>query len=226
MKAHYGTALKYAGDAQITLQDEFLSATPDALLVVGSGHNNTREAIVLECKSIDPRAHLPDAKPEHVFQAQVQMGLFNKLTPYKPQRAIISYTNSSFWNEVTEFPITFDPDVFAVAQSRAACIMQATSASEMKPEGWIAGGGECEYCPFVRACGKIRRGPTIADVTPVDDPQFVAEVADLARQYEYARQSVKLAEKQVRECQDAIKTRLNDKRRVASTATASALFGR
>jgi len=35
--------------------------------------------VVLECKSIDPRANIDEVKPEHLYQVQVQLGLIRKL---------------------------------------------------------------------------------------------------------------------------------------------------
>ena len=72
--------------------------------------------------------------------------------------------------------VAFDPATFATAKQRARNIMQARSAAELSPEGWVAGGSECKYCPFTQACGRERASKT-AEV----DPQFVAEVGDLAR---------------------------------------------
>ena len=131
---------------------------------------------MVECKTADPRTRLEQAKPEHVYQAQVQLGLLRELTPHRPNFALISYTDASFWDNVLEFVVAFDPAIFATAKERARNIMLARSAAELSPEGWVAGGSECKYCPFTTACGRARTGKT-AGV----DPQFVAEVGDLAR---------------------------------------------
>jgi hypothetical protein len=58
--------------------------------------------------------------------------------------------------------------------------MTARSALELRPEGWIAGGKECEYCCYTKACGRERVRVPDAESAPAD-PQFVAEVARLAQ---------------------------------------------
>jgi hypothetical protein len=182
MRRAFGDKLLYAGDQQQTLVSEFLSATPDGLLIelphdalaalgvpdIGAGD------LVVECKTCDPRTRLEQAKPEHVYQAQVQIGLLRELTPHRPNFAVISYTDASFWDACLEFVVAFDPAIYATAKERARNIMLARSATELSPEGWVAGAGECKYCPFTTACGRARK--TAAEV----DPQFIAEVDDLA----------------------------------------------
>jgi hypothetical protein len=183
MRAHFGDRLLYAGEQQQTFVSEFLSATPDGLLIdlprdvltpVGVPDIETGE-LVVECKTADPRSRLAAPKPEHIFQAQVQIGLLRECTKHRPLYALISYADASFWDNVIEFVVPFDPAVFATAKRRAREIMLARSGAELKPEGAIAGGSECKYCPYTRACG---RRP--ADDKAID-PQFVAEVGDLAR---------------------------------------------
>lgn len=219
LRACFGKALLYAGSEQQTLVNEFLSATPDALLtglprdalaVLGVADIGGDRSLVVECKTADPRTNLDEAKPEHVFQAQVQLGLFRELTPHRPAFALISYTNASFWHEITEFPIAFDPDVFATAKRRAALIMTARAADDLKPEGWIAGGRECEFCPFTRACGRKRHEvPTQANADP--DPQFVAEIVDLARALKHEEHEAKAASARLRELQTDIRERLRSR---------------
>jgi hypothetical protein len=87
--------------------------------------------------------------------------------------------------------------------------MTATHAADLRPEGWIAGGRECEYCPFTKACGIERR--SVPSINAEADPQFAAEVADLAlsiRQCERARDR---ADEQARQMQDELKARLRAK---------------
>jgi hypothetical protein len=184
MRARFGTQLLYAGDQQQTLVSEFLSATPDGLLVglprdalapLGVADLGTGE-LVVECKTADPRTRLEQAMPEHVFQAQVQLGLLRELTPHRPGFALISYTDAAYWNNVIEFAVAFDPATFATAKQRARDIMLARSAAELKPEGRIAGGSECRHCAFSGAC----QGTRVNNAAGID-PQFIAEVGDLGR---------------------------------------------
>ena len=138
------------------------------------------ECVTVECKTIDPRANLTEAKPENVFQTHVQMGLIRDTTKYKPTHSVLSYTDASFWSDVKEFVIEFDPGIYAAAHQRAEKIMTGTmSTQEYKPEGWIAGGDECRYCPFTKACGIERRNLPYVEEDRVD-PQFAAEIRDMA----------------------------------------------
>lgn len=209
LKLTYGERLLFSGPKQRTFVSGFLSATPDGLLTElepGSVAEGSGTEVMTECKTADPRTNLIEAKSENVFQTQVQMGIVREQTPYKPTHSILSYTDASFWNEVVEFVIPFDPSTYEAAKKRAALIMTATDAGELKPEGWIAGGRECEYCPFTKACGIQRRSVPDTDIKP--DPQFVAEMADMAlaaKRFELARDT---ADTQLRSVQQAIRDRL------------------
>lgn len=219
LRARFGDKLLYAGDQQQTFISEFLSATPDGLLIdqprdalaaLGVA-NIDGDSVVVENKSIDPRVRLDEAKAEHAYQAIVQIGLIRELTPYRPVYAVISYVNASFLDDVAEFAVRFDQAVFENAKRRAAQIMVAQSPDELKPEGWIAGGKECEYCPFNRACGRIRHAvPTRAMAQPLD-PQFIAEIADLAREAKARRSLSEAAVDDLRGIEHELKERLRAK---------------
>ena len=75
---------------------------------------------------------------------------------------------------------------------------------------WIAGGRECQHCPFSVACG-VQRKDVPAENKNVADPQFVAEISDLARQYKLAQFMVEKSETDVRQLQTDIKSRLQEK---------------
>jgi hypothetical protein len=168
-------------------------------------------SLVVEAKTIDPRAKLDEPKPEHVFQVQAQIGLIRELTPYQPEFALISYANASFLDDIVEFAIRFDPVVFANAKRRAARILTAHAASELKPEGWIASGHECEFCSFTKACGIVRHAmPTRPLAAPLD-PQFLAEISDLAREAQQRRAAVDAATIGLRAIEHEIKERLHAK---------------
>lgn len=218
MKSVFGEKLLFAGAEQKTLVNRFLSATPDGLLTNMPSNALTHlgiddingDCILIEAKTADPRTNLSAPKPENVFQTQVQMGLIRDLTPYKPNYSLLSYTDASFWNEVLEFPIEFDPEIYRAAETRAATIMTATSAADLKPEGWIAGGKECEYCPFTKACGVARTSVPEKSDAPVDQ-QFVAEIADMARELKNLEMENENEVKKIRTLQDAIRDRLREK---------------
>jgi len=119
-------------------------------------------SLLLDCKSIDPRANLRQPKPEHVFQMHVGMGLVRRATDHQPEYAILSYIDASFWDHITEFPVRFDPRVYDAAIERARSIMAATDPGDLAPEGKIAGGGECRYCAWGQQCV----GTTLASMPP------------------------------------------------------------
>jgi len=205
MRAKYNHLAMFMGEEQKTFFDGPLSATPDCLLKNG-------EYVLVEFKTIDPRVTLLEPKPEHYYQAQIQLGILNALGEYPCNKAIISYTDASFLSETKEFTVEFDPAVYQAAIKRANMILMAENMREIEPEGWIAGGAECKYCPFSRACGRQRTLGLEDRDTGIADPQFVAEIADLARQYKLAQNLIDDYEKDVRKLQYEIKERLRDRK--------------
>lgn len=218
LRARFGDKLKFAGDEQRQFKSGLLSATPDALLtdvpsdilaslgVPDIGAN----CLLLECKSIDPRAKVDTPKPEHRYQALVQLGVVREITKFQPRFAVINYINASFWDDVTEFIVEFDHGIYASAKARAAKVLTAAVAAELPPEGWIAGGHECEHCPFTKACGIERRAMSSATTTPAD-PQFVSEIRDIALAYKARQGEVDAATTRLREAQYEIRERLRAK---------------
>lgn len=146
-----GAELRYAGEEQMTLGLGRLSATPDGCITgLGQGDGG----ILVECKSIDPRSKLTGPKPEHEFQVQVGMGLLRRSDyPEHPEYAVISYIDASDWSKVTEFSVKYDDRMFAAARGRAEAIYVAETPDDLPAEGKIAGGRECQYCPYQRQCG-------------------------------------------------------------------------
>jgi hypothetical protein len=222
LSARYGPALLYAGNDQRTLRLGYLSATPDGLLIdqprdalasFGVSDIGADRCVVLEAKTIDPRVQIDEPKPEHVLQAITQLGLIREMTRHQPDYALISYTDASFWSETYEFIIGFDENVYAAVKARAAAIMTATSPAELKPEGWIAGGAECKYCAFTKACGRERSCVPAhePDQTSQPDAQFAAEIADLAREAKRFQVEADGLNIKFRDAQNGIKKRLQDK---------------
>ena len=233
MRQRFGRRLLYAGRHQKRLEHLYLSATPDALIIgltpAEQGEIGTEANCVLaECKTVDPRTNLTNPKEENKYQTIVQLGLVRQTTKWKPTHAIISYADASFWGDVKEFVIEFDPVVYQNAQERAAQIMTSTDVREMPPEGWIAGGHECRYCPFTRACGIERRNLPFADDDAPIDPQFRAEITDMARTLREAEEARDRDDARVRELQDELKSRLREKgiRKIAGIVSWSAVKGR
>lgn len=233
MRAKFGDRLLWAGAEQETLEYGFISATPDALitkltrkeqLMIGTAAN----CVLAECKTADPRTNLTGPKAEHRYQTIVQLGLVRATTKYQPTHAIISYVDASFWSDIKEFVVEYDDEVYQNARERAQQIQTSDDVKEMPPEGWIAGGNECRYCPFTGPCGIERRNLPYADEKVEVDPQFASEVLSMARELRDAEQNRDRDEARVRELQDDLKARLRDKgiRKVPGVVTWSAVKGR
>jgi CRISPR/Cas system-associated exonuclease Cas4 (RecB family) len=168
MRAYVGLGrLHYAGRYQRTFfdKDGHLSATPDGVVA----DLDRSECFLVECKSLDPRAKIETARPEHVYQLQVQMGLVREQTPFKPAYGILAYIDASFLDESREFRVDFDPALFAQARERAKAIFEANNADALRPEGYIAGKAECEYCPFRRSCSTMRANAVPSEQGQLDD---------------------------------------------------------
>jgi len=188
LKKRFKKNLIMAGKDQKSLFKGFLSATPDGLVInqprdtlkaFGIADIGEGRCFVVEGKSIDPRVPLAEAKSENVYQVHCQLGLIRECTKYRPEYALISYIDASFHDSVTEFVIKFNPHIYKRAKIRATEIKTAKSPMELKPEGWIAGGKECEYCAFLGPCN-IARFNLPNSEKPVDD-QFKAEIIDMCR---------------------------------------------
>jgi hypothetical protein len=89
--------------------------------------------------------------------------------------------------------------------------MTDTSLERIPPEGWIAGGHECKYCPFTKACGIERRNLPFTDDEKPLDKQFVAEITDMAQVIKSAEGSRDACDALMRTTQDAMKNRLREK---------------
>jgi len=218
MKLKFGDNILYSGPDQRTFVSGYISATPDALIInqsrdclkhLGVPDIGPSGVLLAESKTVDPRTNLVEAKVENYMQTVVQMGLVRECTDYKPDYDVLTYTDASFWSEVSEFAVPFDSALYDVAKRRAAIIINAESGKELKPEGWIAGGKECSFCPFVKACGVERRA--VPQNNARATPQFVAEISDYARKYNELQAIVDRDTTGLKELAHTIKERLKDK---------------
>jgi hypothetical protein len=238
LRKRYGANLLFAGKDQKTFIGEYLSATPDGLLIkqprdvlkhLGIKDIGACGCIMIECKTIDPRVNLSEAKHVNIMQTQVQMGLMREKTKYKPNFAVLSYANASFMDDITEFPVEFDAGLYERVTGRAKRILEVSGAKELRPEGWIAGGKECDHCPFAKECGIERHNlPTAKWAGKPVDPQFRAEMTDMVRQAKAAQEARDAAEEKFREHQDSIKHRLREKdvRKIDGVVNWSSVKGR
>jgi hypothetical protein len=109
---------------------------------------------------------------------------------------------------VREFVVAFDPAVYATAKQRARKIMHAAEAAEVSPEGYIAGGRECDFCPFSKLCGIARTSVPTGDSKL--DLAVVAEVASLGREIIRLDQVAEQAATSLRERKEAMRNRLRE----------------
>lgn len=218
LRRKYGANLLFAGTEQEKMVRGRLSATPDGL-IVNQRYDALRElgvkniksdCFTAECKTIDPRTNLVEAKEVNVYQTNTQMGLFRTETKYKPEYACLSYTDASFWSEVEEFAIQFNPIMFKAAEERADEIITAKDGSKLLPEGWITGGKECSFCPFTHACGIERRGVPYGSRQA--NPQFAAEMEDMAKEYNTVALNIKKKQTVLKTMEVQIKQRLREKK--------------
>lgn len=211
-----GSTLHYAGAEQRTLAREYLSATSDAVIT-----GLTRDAlslygiedietdcIVVDCKTVDPRTNLEEAKAENVFQIHVQIGLVRELTNFRPEYGVLTYTDASFWDDGKVFVIKFDPAVYAHAHARATRIMTAVEANLLRPEGVIAGGKECDYCPYTKSCGQLRSESVPTEVKSTVEPRLAREILDLARLVRDQKDKAEAAKFSSGELADQLKEKL------------------
>ena len=82
------------------------------------------------------------------------MGLVRRCTDFAPEYAVISYTNASFWDQVTEFPVRYSERVYAAGAERARAVFAATD-----PAGDAAGrqAGRRRRMQVLRLGGAMRR---------------------------------------------------------------------
>lgn len=180
-----GAELLYAGSEQETLKKGRLSATPDGL-VVGVARDALAQlgvddilsdCFVTEYKSFDPRASIKAAKPVHVGQVQVQMGLIHELTEFRPEYAVIIYFNASFISDIRIFWVKRDPKVYEAAKFRSNKVYTATDPKELLPEGKI--NGDCKLCEFTEECA-VTQGDTSPKVKAPVAPEVHERLAELA----------------------------------------------
>jgi hypothetical protein len=190
LRAHFGDRLILSGDEQRSFIAEELRATPDGLLIelipdqaTALGLSADCSTCVIELKTADPRMSLDEPKPAHVLQVQVQLGLLRERTNHDPTHGLIVYLDCSDFSART-FVIKYDAAVYANAKVRARRILTAAAASDLPPEAYIAGGQECQMCPF--------RGPCLASRTTPPNGDSDVDTADVAAISQLAREAVRL----------------------------------
>lgn len=233
LRAEYGDDLLYAGPDQQTFVSDTLSATPDGLLInqprdllkeFGIPDMGSNE-LVVECKSIDPRVDLKKEKMTHRAQTIVQMGLIREHTPYKPNYALITYVDASFFSEINEFVVSYDANQLKYAKDRAR-VMLTEDPMELQPEGVLAGGGECKHCPFTSVCKNYEKNfPEKSDQL---DEEKLDELSQLCQEYKTVVEQVEELEVTQKTLAETIKKflRANNVKKITGLVTYSLTKGR
>lgn len=158
-----GADLDYEGDNQVTFVADQNSATPDGL-VFNLPRNALEkygipdiksDCVLVEIKSIDPRAGLDEEKSVHHGQAQIQMGILHQMGEFKPYYTVILYINASFYDDVTPFIVEYDPRIYKTARARAKQLFSTTDPAKLVAEGKLS--DACRMCAYTHACAKASK---------------------------------------------------------------------
>jgi CRISPR/Cas system-associated exonuclease Cas4 (RecB family) len=171
-----GYKFEYMGKHQRSFYDAELgvSGTPDGVVTLPDG-----EVVLLEIKSIDPRANknnLP--KKSHVWQVQQNMYLVNKCLGIELKRAVLVYIDASNVYDIKEFSITYDGELVQIMLERAVTLWKATVPDDLEPDGVYS--GDCENCPATHHCSKtVEMQNTLAKLADKPSPFLRGETESL-----------------------------------------------
>lgn len=204
--------LLMAGEDQTTLVKGRASATPDGLIVglerdalkqYGIPDNYTGQ-VMLEIKSIDPRATLEEEKGNHHGQTQMQMGLIRDLTDYKPHFAVILYVNASFYDDIKVFVVEFDENIYKNGLARAEVPWETNDPTEIRPEGKFT--GDCDYCKWRHACGNVVKESIPEKLKKAaEDPEAVSAMLEPITEYFEAKVDYDAAKQRFDEAKELVK---------------------
>lgn len=224
IRKFFPTAKIYGmGANQTTLIDGLLSSTPDGFVThlprnclehmgipdIGQcpGCPEGYGSLLTEAKSIDPRVNLSEEKGVHHGQTQIQMGLVRAKTPFKPNYAVIIYTNASWYDQNDTYAVAFDPQMYLEAQNRAEEVFGHDEPLDLLPEGRIT--GDCKYCPYQNTCyeGSKGRAPK-DDLSDGLEAETREEIEKIAREVAELAAEKKAAEKTHKEASERLKLAL------------------
>lgn len=154
---------EYGSEGQTTIVVEQNSATPDGLftgltrdaLKLYGIDDIESDCVVVEIKSIDPRANLTEEKDIHHGQTQIQLGCIRALGEHQPVYGIILYVNASFYDDITPFVVRYDPQIFKAARNRAKKLFSAENVEQLPAEGKLS--DACKLCDWTHACAKVSK---------------------------------------------------------------------
>lgn len=206
--------LEFAGDDQVTFVADLNSATPDGL-ITGLPRDCLKDygiddiesdCLLIEMKSIDPRAGLDEEKEIHHGQAQVQMGILHRMGEYKPMYTVILYVNASFYDEVTPFFVKFDETAWRSAKVRAKMVFEAKDASKLPAEGKLT--DACKRCQFVHACAKVSKELVPTGEKSTGDKKVLDTVFDLVQKERLLDEKIKNLQAEQKDLRTEIKEEL------------------
>lgn len=235
--------LRFAGDDQVSFisADGRLSGTPDGVLMIDEGGSTT--PILLEIKSIDPRAKLNgQPKPAHFVQVQQNMGILRD-NGSTVMDAIIVYVDANNYENMTVFEVAFDTRVYDACKQRggelARLLADFDAATDGMPDdaayaalldmakgvaadGLTNGGNDCAYCPFTEECSQMQVAKRVKQdkIVPMKMPEFAPRgLAVLIDRFA----ALKVEQKEVGELLDDVSNKIKaslDESGAASAASA------
>ncbi len=198
-----GAEYLYTGGRQTTLIDGQVSATPDGLYVTEDG-----EEVVVEIKSLDPRSNMDKPKEQHIFQAQLQIELFNKLTNHSPNRAVLIYVNASDFSQILQHEVERDEETLLQAHRRAKQVFTSNDPSLLHAEG--AWGDECRYCGYTEGCGNAVINSYPSDKTPTLPLELEEELEEMVMERNNTDLEIKELTVEKKQIEEEIKTFLRE----------------
>jgi hypothetical protein len=221
-----GMKLHGGGAGQETLVLGKNSATPDGIIdgidpskplrvrggdidvLITPEELNGATCIVLEIKSIDPRATLVEERTKHHNQTQIQLGLIRELTHWKPSHSIVLYVNASFLSDMKPFVVEYNPEIYIVAKQRANDIWSVDDPLMVVPEGRFS--GTCEHCRWRVACGTTTLKGIPDREDKIADPEVVEMLDPQVKLYFELKEAAEAAEKAFKAQGERLKEHLMD----------------
>lgn len=231
------TSANEGGQETLFAPDAPLSATPDALIdgvhpdalskygvpdlrVPAHAVSDLADMLefadhcfTVECKSIDPRVELDEAKAIHQGQVIAQLGVIRETTCYRPHYGVILYFDASFLSAVDVFVVPFDPVVYGVAKERARTVYAATRADQLRREG--AFDDSCKTCPYESTCAQLTVGAIPAQPEKKGrkvetDPEFARTLEPLVKAQQRAKAEADRVSREASELSERIKFLLRE----------------
>lgn len=215
----------FMGAEQQTFVDGRLSATPDGVVVDLPFNalenydipNIEGSDIATEVKSFGGDHAAPrkrkegdkvfyEARPKHVAQNIVQMGILQRKTNYQPKVGVVLYVNPVNLKDIRVATVRYDDKVYQHLKARAEAVFEPDKeAKDFPAEGQLT--GDCKYCDFCNACSavEIARNPNANVPTDKFDPatqqrlrELTATVATLRKEEKERDKAKKAVENELK----------------------------